>query len=120
MTKVWVVYGYDYDWKEPYVSGVYTTHKAALHEISRLKGNKDRNVSAKLAGRDLEGEKDNNPITLKPCPFCGSDEVHTYSPSPYEIGNDASVNCENPVCGAEVRGSVLKEAIAKWNRRVSE
>lgn len=57
---------------------------------------------------------------LKPCPFCGSDEIHTYSPGPYETGNDASVSCENPICGAEVRGDTLKEAIAKWNRRANE
>lgn len=60
-----------------------------------------------------------NPLPkMDPCPFCGSDEIHTYEPTAYEIGNDASVNCENPICGAEVRGRTLKEAIAKWNRRV--
>jgi len=57
---------------------------------------------------------------LKPCPFCGSTEIHTYEPTMYEIGNDASVNCENPICEAEVRGRTLQEAIAKWNRRVKE
>lgn len=59
-------------------------------------------------------------IALKSCPFCGSDEIHTYEPTAYEIGNNASVNCENPICGAEVRGRTLKEAIAKWNRRVRD
>ena len=59
-------------------------------------------------------------VALKPCPFCGSIEIHTYEPTIYERGNDASVNCENPTCGAEVRGDMLKEAIAKWNRRVNE
>lgn len=57
---------------------------------------------------------------LKPCPFCGSVEIHTYEPTMYEMGNDASVNCENSVCEAEVRGRTLKEAISKWNRRVNE
>lgn len=57
---------------------------------------------------------------LKPCPFCDSSEIHTYEPTIYERGNDASVNCENPICGAEVRGHTLQEAIAKWNRRVNE
>ena len=57
---------------------------------------------------------------LKPCPFCGSVEIHTYEPTMYEMGNDASVNCENPICEAEVRGRTLKEAISKWNRRVNE
>lgn len=73
----------------------------------------------KMAG-DMAGKVWAGGPILKPCPFCGSDEIHTYSPSPYEIGNDASVNCENPICGAEVRGRTLKEAIAKWNRRVKE
>ena len=57
---------------------------------------------------------------LKLCPFCDSTEIHTYEPTIYETGNDASVKCENPLCGAEVRGKSLKEAIAKWNRRVNE
>ena len=57
---------------------------------------------------------------LKACPFCGYTEIHTYEPTMYEIGNDASVNCENPICGAEVRGRTLREAIIKWNRRVIE
>lgn len=57
---------------------------------------------------------------LRPCPFCGSTEIHIYEPTAYEVGNDASVNCENPICGAEVRASTLKMAIAKWNRRVNE
>ena len=57
---------------------------------------------------------------LKPCPFCGSTKIYVYVPTMYEIGNDASVNCENPLCGAEVRGESSKEAIAKWNRRVGE
>ena len=57
---------------------------------------------------------------LKPCPYCGSSEIHTYQPTMYEIGNNASVYCMNPICGAEIRGGTLKEAIAKWNRRVKE
>jgi Lar family restriction alleviation protein len=57
---------------------------------------------------------------LRPCPFCGSTEIYAYEPTMYEMGNDASVNCENPICGAEVRGCTLKEAIAKWNRRMKE
>lgn len=57
---------------------------------------------------------------LKPCPFCRCAEIHTYEPTMYELGNDASVSCENPICGAEVRGSNLKIAIAKWNRRAYE
>lgn len=57
---------------------------------------------------------------LKSCPFCGSTEIHIYEPTIYEMGNDASVNCENPICSAEVRGHTLKEAIAKWNRRMNE
>lgn len=57
---------------------------------------------------------------LRPCPFCGSAEVDTYEPTAYEIGNDASVTCENPTCEAEVRGRTLREAIAKWNRRAKE
>lgn len=59
-------------------------------------------------------------VAIKLCPFCGSTEMHAYEPTIYEMGNDASVNCEDPTCGAEIRGKTLKEAIAKWNRRTSE
>ena len=52
---------------------------------------------------------------LKPCPFCGSIDIYAYEPTVYEVGNDASVECQE--CGAEIRASTLKMAIAKWNRR---
>lgn len=57
---------------------------------------------------------------LKPCPFCGGTDIDKYQPTIYEIGNDASVKCANPICGAEVCGSNLKIAVAKWNRRISD
>lgn len=55
---------------------------------------------------------------LKPCPFCGSNDIHRFEPTAYEIGDDASVSCEE--CGAEVRGNTLRIALSKWNRRVDE
>lgn len=52
----------------------------------------------------------------KSCPFCGSDDIHTFEPTAYEIGDEASVSCEE--CGAEIRGKTLVIALRKWNRRV--
>ena len=67
----------------------------------------------------IEWPTDNSiKVKPKPCPFCGSTDIHTYQPTAYEIGNDASVNCES--CGAEVRGNNINSAISIWNRRVNE
>ena len=52
----------------------------------------------------------------EPCPFCGCHDIHTFQPTAYEIGDEASVTCEE--CGAEVRGKTLKIALRKWNTRV--
>jgi len=62
----------------------------------------------------------NQTAALKSCPFCGSTEILTYEPTIYEAGNDASVKCGNSLCGAEVRGMILRHAIARWNRRANE
>ncbi len=46
---------------------------------------------------------------LKPCPFCGSDDV--------ELHGDAWVTCED--CGAEtIYCETPEEAIGHWNKRV--
>lgn len=57
---------------------------------------------------------------LKPCPFCGSEDVREFTPSAYEIGDGAEVRCQNPLCEAGVHGNTIKVARAKWNRRVKE
>ena len=54
---------------------------------------------------------------LKPCPFCGSTEIYAYEPTIYEPNEESEIKCQNPLCGAIVRGITLKMAIAKWNRR---
>lgn len=60
----------------------------------------------------------NSQSVPKYCPFCGSQDIHKFQPTAYEIGDEASVKCEE--CGAEVRGETLKIALRKWNRRVKE
>lgn len=57
---------------------------------------------------------------LKPCPFCDSKDIKTYEPTIYEPNEESEVKCQNPLCGATVRGITLKMAIAKWNRRAKE
>ena len=59
-----------------------------------------------------------SPPTAESCPFCGSNDIHTFQPTAYEIGDEASVRCED--CGAEIRGETLEIALKKWNRRVNE
>ena len=39
--KIWVIYGYDYDWKEPYVSVAYLSEEKAK---SRAKAMKEDNA----------------------------------------------------------------------------
>jgi len=57
---------------------------------------------------------------LKPCPFCGSEDVREFIPSAYEIGDKARVCCQDPLCEACVYGNTIKVARAKWNRRANE
>lgn len=68
----------------------------------------------------IEGLVRATELVLKPCPFCGSVDINTYEPTIYEVGNDASVRCQDPSCGVEVRAPTLKMAVAKWNRRAKE
>ena len=61
-------------------------------------------------------------IELKPCPFCGSDNVEIYSPSI----NGKWVGYRSPVCNechASIRGIKFKtkrQAAAAWNRRATD
>ena len=51
---------------------------------------------------------------LKPCPFCGSENIkhHHYSNQPYQ---QYIVRCKN--CGARVIKASLELAFEAWNRR---
>lgn len=52
---------------------------------------------------------------LKPCPFCGSDNLHYFKPCHFgATGVWSSVHCCN--CGADMTKKDDK-AIAAWNRR---
>ena len=48
-------------------------------------------------------------IELKPCPFCGSKDLHIYS-------ENEGVKCNS--CTAKIVD--CEDAIARWNRRVEE
>lgn len=52
---------------------------------------------------------------LKPCPFCGSANVHSYS---YKeaVYRQYAVKCKK--CGARIMAQSTELAIEKWNRRV--
>lgn len=65
----------------------------------------------------FNGKRASKP-TPESCPFCGSYDIHMFQPTAYEIGDEASVRCED--CGAEIRGETLAIALKKWNRRVNE
>ena len=51
---------------------------------------------------------------LKPCPFCGSENIkhHHYSNQPYQ---QYIVRCKN--CGARIIKASLELAFEAWNRR---
>lgn len=51
---------------------------------------------------------------LKPCPFCGSANVHAYS---YKeaVYRQYAVKCKK--CGARIMAQSTELAIEKWNRR---
>ena len=57
---------------------------------------------------------------LKPCPFCGSDDIRIYE-NTYEEWEDFSIQCNE--CGLETFANTgtmpprLEELIEKWNRR---
>ena len=52
---------------------------------------------------------------LKPCPFCGSDDVGIF----FSYGDDKAIVFCN-VCDEQVGGQSKAEAIAKWNRRTEQ
>lgn len=52
--RVWIIYGYDIDWKEAYVHTVHASREDALIEMERMKGcDSYRWRSIELAERDL-------------------------------------------------------------------
>lgn len=55
-----------------------------------------------------------NIYNLKPCPFCGSENVHGYNASQAKY-RQYNVKCMK--CGARICKSTLAEAIATWNQR---
>lgn len=51
---------------------------------------------------------------LKPCPFCGCEQMNTYKSNNTDIWY---VSCDR--CGVRTEGDTSKEyAIAAWNRRI--
>jgi Lar family restriction alleviation protein len=58
---------------------------------------------------------------LKPCPFCGSENIRLYGGN--FLGDHCGVVCED--CGAQSKTNILlvkgeEKAIEAWNRRVGE
>lgn len=58
-------------------------------------------------------------IKLKPCPFCGGEDVHitdAWPHYPYCLGCGAVVRKTPYACGEEG----IKQAAQRWNRRVTD
>ena len=53
---------------------------------------------------------------IKPCPFCGSTNVHAYT---YKdaVYRQYAVKCKK--CGARIMAQSTELSIEKWNRRVA-
>lgn len=68
--------------------------------------------------------------TFRACPFCGCDHPDNTLDNPAfpDIRGEGTqrelhgyiVRCGNPGCAAEMRGEYAREALEKWNRRVSQ
>ena len=50
------------------------------------------------------------PEKLKPCPFCGSNEI-------YSSPNIALIMCKKCRCWGPNTGTTAAEAVSAWNRR---
>lgn len=59
---------------------------------------------------------------LKPCPFCGSDNVVLYSFDPYDgyMGNNTLHCCKCTKCGANIKNPIVGVVIDAWNRRKAD
>ena len=55
---------------------------------------------------------------LKPCPFCGSDNVHLAFYHSKENGSKAVVECRDCYCSSGYYND-LHEAVEQWNKRTS-
>lgn len=58
---------------------------------------------------------------LKPCQFCGSQDIRIVSEKTIFPPKDGwSVCCSTPKCDATGTYTSVKKAIEKWNRRVTD
>lgn len=57
---------------------------------------------------------------LKPCPCCGSEEIHNYIYDPFDgyQGDCSKGIVECLECGLKMEKPTMIEAISDWNRRV--
>ena len=56
----------------------------------------------------------NNSDELKPCPFCGSENIHLYNSHAAKY-RQYTVKCKK--CGARMMKSTIAESILAWNKR---
>lgn len=58
-------------------------------------------------------------IELRPCPFCGSTDLHIETDS--EPRSTVNVLCDNPDCEAEGPNQAFTadDAVIAWNRRIA-
>ena len=59
---------------------------------------------------------------LKPCPFCGYDEINVFYFDPYDgyQGNLGMWNAKCMLCGAVIGRRDKSEVIKDWNRRAND
>jgi Lar family restriction alleviation protein len=82
---------------------------------------KAKTILENVAGREKSEKVNESQIDfLKPCPFCGSTDVHLVDNDPGK--SEVSITCKD--CNAWVDhmfdAMSNEEAIALWNRRVSK
>jgi Lar family restriction alleviation protein len=74
-----------------------------------------------VAGREKSGKVNEGQIDfLKPCPFCGSTDVHLVDNDPGK--SEVSITCKDCNVWVDHMFDAMsnEEAIALWNRRVSK
>lgn len=60
-------------------------------------------------------------MELKPCPFCGSEEIRSFSSPRFGVAivyEQWEVRCDE--CGAKINRLIRKDAEEAWNRRVND